>query len=136
MLNEMGDCMPPHFLGHLRSFAPDVPDDFIRSIRSGQLPPNIQAIHVPLCGPHLRGRFPASTREHCPTQRQHRTSAVYRGCLPSDGSTQCRSGLHSLLHQAASVKLQEPPPEPQIPLPRWHCTQPCWSLRNFINLTL
>jgi hypothetical protein len=48
-LEEMGDRKPSQFLRHLRSLAPDVPDDFLRSIWSSRLPPNIQ---VNLAGQH------------------------------------------------------------------------------------
>jgi hypothetical protein len=43
-LEEMGDHKPSQFLRHLRSFAPDVPDDLLRSIWSSRLPTNVQAI--------------------------------------------------------------------------------------------
>jgi hypothetical protein len=46
---EMDDSKPSQFLGHFRSLAPDVPDDFLRSIWSSRLPTNIQAI---LAGQH------------------------------------------------------------------------------------
>jgi hypothetical protein len=41
---EFGDRKLPQFLCHLKNFAPDVPDDFLRSIWSSSLPPHIQAI--------------------------------------------------------------------------------------------
>lgn len=41
---EMGDRKPSQFLRHLKSLAPDVPDDFLRSIWSSRLPPHIQTI--------------------------------------------------------------------------------------------
>ena len=41
---EMGDRKPSQFLWHLRSLAPNVPDDFLRSIWSSRLPPHIQTI--------------------------------------------------------------------------------------------
>jgi len=41
---EMGDCKPSQFLRLLKSLAPDVPDDFLRSIWSSRLPPHIQTI--------------------------------------------------------------------------------------------
>jgi hypothetical protein len=41
---EMDDRKPSQFLRHLRSLAPDVPDDFLRSIWSSRLPPNVRAI--------------------------------------------------------------------------------------------
>jgi hypothetical protein len=46
---EMGDRKPSQFLRHLRSLAPDAPDDFLRSIWSSRLPTNVQAI---LAGQH------------------------------------------------------------------------------------
>ena len=39
----MGDRKPSQFLRHLKSLAPDVPDDFL-SIWSSRLPPHIQTI--------------------------------------------------------------------------------------------
>jgi len=41
---EMGDRKPSQFLRHLRSLAPDVPDDFLRTIWASRLPPHVQAI--------------------------------------------------------------------------------------------
>jgi hypothetical protein len=41
---ELGDRKPSQFLRHLRSLAPHVPDDFLRSIWSSRLPPNVQTI--------------------------------------------------------------------------------------------
>jgi hypothetical protein len=42
MLEEMGDCKPSQFLWHLRGIAPDVSKDFLSTIWSNRLPPNIQ----------------------------------------------------------------------------------------------
>jgi hypothetical protein len=44
MLEEMGDRKPSQFLRHHSSLAPDMQDDFLHSIWSGRLPPNVQAI--------------------------------------------------------------------------------------------
>jgi hypothetical protein len=41
---EMGDCKLSQFLCHLKSLAPDVLDDFLRSIWSSRLPTHIQTI--------------------------------------------------------------------------------------------
>ena len=41
---EMGDRRPSQFLRHLKGFAPDVPDDFLRTIWASRLPPHVQAI--------------------------------------------------------------------------------------------
>jgi hypothetical protein len=39
----MGDCKPSQFLRHLRSLAPDAPEDLLRTIWASRLPPNVQA---------------------------------------------------------------------------------------------
>jgi hypothetical protein len=41
---EMGDRKPSQFLRHPKSLAPDVPEDFLRSIWSSRLPTHIQTI--------------------------------------------------------------------------------------------
>ena len=41
---EMGDRKPSQFLRHLKSLAPEVPDDFLRTVWSSRLPPHVQAI--------------------------------------------------------------------------------------------
>jgi hypothetical protein len=41
---EMGDRKSSQFLRHLKSLAPDVPDDFLRTIWVSRLPPHVQAI--------------------------------------------------------------------------------------------
>jgi hypothetical protein len=48
-LEEIGDRKLSQFLRHLRSLAPDAPDDFLSSIWSSRLPTNVQAI---LAGQH------------------------------------------------------------------------------------
>jgi hypothetical protein len=40
----MSDRTPSQFLRHLRGLAPDVPEDFLYTIWSSQLSPNIQTI--------------------------------------------------------------------------------------------
>jgi hypothetical protein len=42
-LEELGVRKPSQFLRHIRSLAPDVPDDFLRSVWSSRLFLNIQA---------------------------------------------------------------------------------------------
>jgi len=45
MHEEMGDWRPTQFLRHLRTLAgPSVPSDFLRTLWTNRLPPNIQAI--------------------------------------------------------------------------------------------
>jgi hypothetical protein len=127
---EMGDRRPSQFLRHFRSLAPDVSDDFLHTIWSSRLPPNIQVILVgqpegsPLCGPHLRGRNPASANDRLSTPQQHRTSGGDRGPLPPGSSTLLSAGPSShrlqgpslqlpgslLQLQGSPPRLQEPPP--------------------------
>jgi hypothetical protein len=75
---EMGDRKPSQFL-HLRSLAPDAPEDFLSTIWSSQLPPTIQA-HL-ACQPECsldaaaRTAFPRShTRPCSPTSPQPTTA--------------------------------------------------------------
>ncbi|XP_033609535.1 uncharacterized protein LOC117282751 isoform X2 [Cryptotermes secundus] len=55
---EMGDHMLSQFLRHLRSLAPDMPDDFLLGIWSSWQPPNVQTI---LTGQH-KGSLNAAAR--------------------------------------------------------------------------
>ena len=41
---EMGDRKPSQFLRHLKSLAPDVPDDFLHTTWASRLPTHVQAI--------------------------------------------------------------------------------------------
>jgi hypothetical protein len=41
---ETGDWKPSQFLPHLKGLAPDVPNDFLRTIWASRLPPHVQAI--------------------------------------------------------------------------------------------
>jgi len=41
---EMGDRKPSQFLRHLKGLAPDVPDEFLRTIWASRLPQHVQAI--------------------------------------------------------------------------------------------
>jgi len=40
----MGDRKPSQFLRHLKGLAPDVPDEFLRTIWASRLPQHVQAI--------------------------------------------------------------------------------------------
>jgi hypothetical protein len=97
-LEEMGDRKPSQFLRHLRSLVPDLPDDFLRSIWSSRLPPNIQAIltgqpegsldSAARCADRNSEVAPQPTLASIgPLPRQHRFSAGNRGPLPPGGST-------------------------------------------------
>jgi hypothetical protein len=51
-LEEMGDRKPSQFLRHLRSLAPDIPDNYLRILWTSRLSPNVQVI---LAGMHEVG---------------------------------------------------------------------------------
>jgi hypothetical protein len=118
---KMGDRKPSHFLRHLRSLAPDIPD-LLRGIWSSQLPSDIRAVLwstrgrlwncSPLWGPHYQGCTPADTRKRStppPPSRCQRSS------VPSENSSR-RATPRSL--QLQGLQLQELPLVQQIPLTR------------------
>jgi hypothetical protein len=45
-LEEMGDRKPSKFLRHLRSLAPDIPDNYLSNLWSSSLPTDIQTIRA------------------------------------------------------------------------------------------
>jgi hypothetical protein len=80
---ELGYRKPSQFLRHLKNLAPDVPDDFLRTIWASRLPPHVQAI---LAGQTEGSLDSASQIEfarshHCPLQR---ASPVRRPTLQQD----------------------------------------------------
>jgi hypothetical protein len=92
MHEEMGDRKPSQFLRHLKSLAPEVPDDFLRSIRSSRLPSHIQAILASqsecdldsasqLEGPDLRRRANAHDCMHLSSLRERKLGPADRGAL-------------------------------------------------------
>jgi hypothetical protein len=71
---EMGDRKPSQFLRHLKSLAPDVPDDFLRSIWSSRLQPHIQTILAGQAEGNLdaASQWPIGSQRspHCPPPQQ------------------------------------------------------------------
>jgi hypothetical protein len=47
-LEELGDRKPSQFLRHLKSLAPDIPDDYLRILWTSRLPTDIRTILVGL----------------------------------------------------------------------------------------
>ena len=89
---EMGDRKPSQFLRHLKALAPDVPDDFLRTIWASRLPPHVQAI---LAG-QTEGSLADGICEVAPQPvtashpssvypRQHRTLGAHSGAVTSGG---------------------------------------------------
>jgi hypothetical protein len=52
-LEELGDLKPSQFPRHLRKLAPDLPDDFLRSIWTSRLPSNTRAMFAGQTEVHL-----------------------------------------------------------------------------------
>jgi hypothetical protein len=127
---EMGDRKPSRFLRDLRSLAPDVPNDFLRSIWSSRLHHNMQAVlagqpegsldAAARCADRISevAPQPALASVDSPPPQQHRTSAGDRGPLPPVGSNQRRAGPPSHQLQGSPPLLQERPFGQQSPLPR------------------
>jgi hypothetical protein len=98
MHEEMGDRKPSQFLRHLKSLAPDVPDDFLRSIWSNQLPPHIQAI---LAGQSEVGLDTAShlADRICEVTPQPTIATI----APSPDNTELLQLIEDLSRQVASL---------------------------------
>jgi hypothetical protein len=99
---EMGDRKPPQFLRHLRSLAPDAPDDFLRSIWSSRLPPNMQAI---LAGQH-EGSLDATARS---TDRISEVASQpgLASVGPPPDSTSLLRGIEDLSRQVAALNAEQ-----------------------------
>jgi hypothetical protein len=65
---EMGDGKPSQFLRHLRSLAPDIPNDYLRILWTSRPPTNIRTVlaglpeveleAAALCADRIMGTFP------------------------------------------------------------------------------
>jgi hypothetical protein len=116
-LKETGDRKPSQLLRHLKSLAPNVPDDFLRSIWSDRLPPNVRLI---LAG-QPEGDMDATTRsadriaEAAPSPALPSVvpfpdnTALSSLSMSSSASTQRRAG-------PTLAAVHEPPPGQQISL--------------------
>jgi hypothetical protein len=94
----MGDRKPSQFLRHLRSLAPDVPEDFLHTIWSSRLPPNIQAI---LAGQH-EGNLDATARISKVAPQPELASVG-----PSPDSTVLLRGIEDLSRQIAALSAEQ-----------------------------
>jgi hypothetical protein len=109
-LEEMGDRKPSQFLRYLRSIAPDVSDELIRSIWSSHLPANVQAI---LAG-QTEGNLKAAAR--CADRiYEVAPQPVLASVAPNHNSTALLQGIedyparrpHSAPSRTAFVKTSE-----------------------------
>jgi hypothetical protein len=101
-LVEMGDRKPSQFLRHLRGLAPDVPEDFLYTILSSWLPPNIQAI---LTGQH---KCSLDAAAHC----VYRISEVAQqpalaSVGPPPNNTALLQEIEALSRQVAALRAEQ-----------------------------
>jgi hypothetical protein len=100
-IEEMGDRKPSQFLRHLRSLAPDVSDDFLSTIWSSRLPPNIQA-HLacqPECSLNVAARCADRISEVAP---QPAVASV----SPTPNSVSLKQEIEDLTRQVASLSAE------------------------------
>ena len=98
---EMGDRKPSQFLRHLKSLAPDVPDDFLRTIWTSRLPPHVQAI---LAG-QTEGSLDATARladKICEVTPPPNTASV--AASSSDNTDALQERIRELERQLASLR--------------------------------
>jgi len=97
----MGDRKPSQFLQHLKGLAPDVPDDFMRTIRASRLPPHVQAI---LAGQTEGSLDSAShlTDRICEVTPLPTTVSV--SCSTSDSTAGLLEHIEELTRQVASLR--------------------------------
>jgi hypothetical protein len=133
---EIGDRKSSQFLRHLRTLAPDVPDDFLHTNWSSRLPPKFRPFSSasPIAAwtpqPAVRtaslGRTTAGASERWSTPRT--APHFRRGSRTSPARWQHSALSRTVFAPApgtlAPIQDQEPPPGQQIPLPRRHRTHP------------
>jgi hypothetical protein len=99
---EMGDRKPSQFLRHLRSLAPDVPEDFLHTIWSSRLPQNIQAI---LAGQHVGNLDATASSADRISEVAPQPSLASVGSSPD--STVLLRGIEDLSCQMAALSTEQ-----------------------------
>jgi hypothetical protein len=98
---EMGDRKPSQFLRHLKGLAPDVPDDFLRTIWTSRLPQHVQAIRAG----HTEGSLDSASHladRICEVAPQHTTAFVSPSAPDNASALLERIDEHS--RQVASLR--------------------------------
>jgi hypothetical protein len=101
---KMGDHKPSQFLKHLRSLAPDVPDDFLRSIWSSRLPTNVQAI---LAGQHEDSLDAAARSMDRISQISPQPVLASIGPPPPAEKSALLLGMEDLSRQVAAIRAEQ-----------------------------
>ena len=98
---EMGDRKPSQLLQHLKGLAPDVPDDFLRTIWASHLPPHVQAI---LAG-QAEGSLDSASHladKICDVTPQPTTASI--SLATPDNTAGLLERIEELSHQVASLR--------------------------------
>jgi hypothetical protein len=102
---EMGNRKLSQFLRHLRSLAPDAPEDFLRTIWAGRLPPNIQA-HLACkknCSLYTAARCADRISEVAP-------QPALASVTPTPNTTTIQQEILELSHQVAALSAKKDRP--------------------------
>jgi hypothetical protein len=123
---EMGDRKQSLFLWHLKSLAPDVPNDFLSTIWASRLPPHVQAI---LAG-QTEGSFDsASNLADRICEVTHQPTTVSVSPAAPDNTTDLLDRLEELSHQVALLHASNSHSRSKD-----HHSQPrdghCWQFRD------
>jgi hypothetical protein len=124
-LEQMGDRKPSQFLRHLRSLAPDVPDDFLQSIWPSQLPPKVQTILTGL----PEGSLDSATR--CAdgiSEVAPQLALTSVGPLPD--STTLLQGMKDLSRQVAALNAKQDRLHISFRDPRLSSQDPCSKIHR------
>jgi hypothetical protein len=98
---EMGDRKPSQFLRHLKALAPDVPDEFLRTIWPSRLPSQVQGILVG----QTEGSLVSASQladKICEVTNQSTTASISHATL--DNTAELLGHIKELTRQIASLR--------------------------------
>ena len=101
---EMRDRKPLQFLRHLKGLAPDVPDDFLRTIWASRLPPQVQAIRAGQTGGSLDSA--AHLADNICEVTTQPTTASMSPATP-DNTARLLERIEELSRQVASLQVNQ-----------------------------
>ena len=100
---EMGERKPSQFLRHLKGLAPDLPDDFLRTIWASRLPPQVQAILAGQTGGSLDSAAQLADKI-CEVTIQPTTASISPAAPDTAGLLEC---IQELSRQVAALQVQQ-----------------------------
>ena len=101
---ELGDRKPSQFLRHLKGLAPDVPDEFLRTIWASRLPPQVQAILAGQIGGSLESASNLADKI-CEVTTQPTTASISPAA--PDNTAGLLERIEELSRQVASLQVQQ-----------------------------